>query len=85
MNDTAIIDFINQKENQTMQIEVPLDITANELIFAMNQIFSLGFDMENIYDCYLTAENHIAFLKGTKTLGEFGIHDGSYVIFRERI
>ena len=81
--DTAIIIFNIVKRNFTADLEVPLDISANELVVALNSAYQLGIDVTNIKDCFLKAENPIALLKGNKTLAEFGIRNGSIINFTE--
>ena len=80
MKDTAIVEFVNGKEKT--DIEVPLDITANDLIIALNNCYRLDMDIENIFNCYLISENPIAFLRGNKTLREYGIRNGSWIIYK---
>ncbi len=82
MEDKAVVEFVNYSDNSQTDIEIPLDITANDLILALNDAYSLRVDIDNIFNCYLAAENPIAFLRGNKTLREFGIRNGSYIIFR---
>ena len=60
-------------------------ITANDLVLALNEAYGLGMDTDNIFSCYLVAENPIAFLRGNKTLKEFGIRNGSYIIYRRAL
>jgi len=81
--DTAIIIFNIVKRNFTADLEVPLDISANELVVALNSAYQLGIDVTNIKDCFLKAENPIALLKGNKTLAEFGLRNGSIINFTE--
>ena len=57
-------------------------ITANDLIIALNEAFHLEMDVNNIFNCYLVAENPIAFLHGNKELSEFGIRNGTKIIFK---
>ena len=64
-------------------LEVPLEITANELVLALNTAYGLGIDTTDIKNCYLKSENPIALLRGNKTLKEFGIRNGSIVNFTE--
>lgn len=80
MKDTAIVEFINM--GQKTDLEVPLDITANDLIIALNSAYNLQMDTENIFNCYLIAENPIAFLRGNKTLREYGIRNGTQIIHK---
>ena len=84
MEDKVIVDFYNDETKQTTEIEIPLDITANDLALALNEAYDLKMDTENLYGCYLTSENPIAFLRGNKTLRDFGIRRGTIIIFARR-
>jgi uncharacterized ubiquitin-like protein YukD len=81
--DTAIIVLKIPKRSVIADLEIPLDISANELVFALNMAYDLGIDTSNIKDCYLKAENPIALLKGNKTLSEFGLRNGSVINYTE--
>jgi uncharacterized ubiquitin-like protein YukD len=81
--DTAIIVFNIIKRNFTVDLEVPLDISANDLVNALNTAYELNIDTSDIKNCYLKAENPIALLKGNKTLAEFGLRNGSVINFTE--
>lgn len=82
-NETAIVVLRLHKRNFTTDLEVPLDITANELVVALNTAYDLGIDTSDIKNCYLKAERPIALLRGNKTLAEFGIRCGSVINFTE--
>ncbi len=82
--DKAIIVFNNGKWNTTVDIEVPLDITATELVIGLNIAYDLGIDTSNIKNCYLKAENPIALLRGNKTLAQYGIRNGSVIFYTEQ-
>ncbi len=64
-------------------IEVPLTITTNDLIVALNQAYDLGIDTNDVVNCFLKTENPIALLKGNRTLEEFGLHDGTVLIISD--
>ena len=81
--DKVIIVFNNGKLNTTVDIEVPLDITATELVVGLNTAYDLGIDTSNIKNCYLKAENPIALLRGNKTLAQYGIRNGSVIFYTE--
>lgn len=81
--DIAIIVFNIVKRQFSVDLEVPLNITANELVVALNTAYELGIDTSNIKNCYLKAENPIALLRGNKTLSEYGIRNGSVITFTE--
>ena len=79
----AIIVFNNIKLNTSVDIEVPLDITATELVIGLNAAYDLGIDTSDIKNCYLKAENPIALLRGNKTLDQYGIRNGSIIYYTE--
>ena len=81
--DTAIIIFNILNRGFTADLEVPLDISGNDLTIALNQAYQLGIDTSDIKNCYLKAENPIALLRGNKTLKEYGIRNGSIINFTE--
>lgn len=82
MNEKAIVEFINKNDNRKTELEIPINITANDLIIALNKAFNLEMDIDNIFNCYLVAENPIAFLHGNKELSEYGIRNGTKIIFK---
>lgn len=80
-NDTAIVIFNIRKRNITVDIEIPLSITANDLVLALNTAYELEIDTSDIKNCYLQAENPIALLRGNKTLEEYGLRNGSVIYY----
>ncbi len=82
-NEKAIIIFNMVHKKISVDLEVPLDISANELVTALNTAYNLEIDTTNIKNCYLKAEKPIALLRGNKTLGEFGIRNGSIINYTE--
>lgn len=83
MDNKATIIFKIKKRNMEYDLEIPLFITANELVLALNEAFQLEIDTENIENCYLKAERPIALLKGNRTLDDYGIRNGSIINFTE--
>ena len=81
--ETAIVMFKMIRKNLSLDLEIPLNISANELVEALNTAYDLGIDVSDIKNCYLKSENPIALLKRNKTLFEFGLRDGSVIIFTE--
>lgn len=67
------------------ELEIPTNMTANDLIVALNQLFDLGMNTNKIQSCYLKAENPIALLKGDKTIADIGLINGSIVIYNDNI
>lgn len=81
--EVVIIIFNIVKRNITADLEIPLDISANELVLALNFAYDLNIDTSDIKSCYLKAENPIALLRGNKTLAEFGLRNGSIINYTE--
>lgn len=81
--DKAIVVFYMLKRNAAVDLEIPLYITANDLVVALNTAYDLGIDTSDIKNCYLKAEKPIALLKGNKTLAEFGVRNGTIISFTE--
>ena len=79
--DKAIIIFNNHREGTVIDIEVPLEITAMELFIGLNTAYGLGFDTTDIKSCYLKSENPIALLRGSKTLAQYEIRNGSIISY----
>ena len=79
----AIIIFNIMKRGTSVDLEVPLDITANDLVIALNTAYGLNIDTSDVKNCYLKAEKPIALLKGNKTLAEFGVRNGTEINFTE--
>ena len=66
--ETAIIIFHIHKEHRTVDLEVPLDLTAKELAAALNEAYGLGVDLSDINNCYLK---------------EFGVRNGTIISMAE--
>lgn len=81
--ETAIVIFHIAKRNFSVDLEIPLHITANELVLALNAAYELNIDTSDIKNCYLKAENPIALLKGNKTLADYGLRNGSDIYYTE--
>lgn len=83
MNDNKVIVIFRCKQFEGgIDIEIPLGISANELIYGLNQGFNLRINMDNPEECFLRMENPIGFLRGDTLLSEYGIRNGS-VIYAE--
>lgn len=76
----AVILFWDMKTDTRVDLEVPLSITADEFVHAMNQTYHLGMDSDN--SAYLQMEHPIALLKGDETLEKLGMRMGSIVLFK---
>ncbi len=75
MNDekaTVILFFKSQ--NRKIDIEIPLDITFDELAKGLGQAFKIT------PPDHISAENPIVLLKGSRNLRQFNIRNGSILI-----
>lgn len=80
MNNDRIVAVLHwHKKGCKMDIDIPLDITANELIVGLNDGLKLGMDISDLSKCHLKTENPIAFLKGNKLLKEYGLRNGTVI------
>lgn len=75
----AIIIFRCKKKNIDADLEVPLDINTTELLVALNAAFDLSVDTSDVKNCYLKAELPTVLLRGTKTLAELGVRNGTVI------
>ena len=76
---TIIFKIVNK--NITKDVEIPLDISANELVIALNEAYELGIDTNDVKQCYLKSERPIALIKGSKSLKEYGLRNGTVIYF----
>lgn len=81
MDNRAIIILRMQRMNADIDLDVPLDISANDLVIALNTAYNLGIDTTDAKNCYLKAENPKALLKGNKSLLDYGVRNGTVVIY----
>lgn len=79
MEDHIIVTFEMHKRGRGVDLELPLDMTAMELVEGLNKAYVLGIDLEDPAQCYMACQNPIALLKGMKTLREYGLHNGSVI------
>lgn len=83
MKNKAIVVFRINRKNFETDLEIPLDITANDLVNALNIAYELDIDTNDMKNCYLKAENPITLLKGNRMLSEFGVRNGTIINFTE--
>lgn len=84
MNSDRITAILNiHKKNTKIDVDIPLDITVNELIIGLNEGFQLGLNIGDLSKCYLKTENPIALLKGNKSIAEYGLRNGTTINITE--
>jgi uncharacterized ubiquitin-like protein YukD len=83
MENRAIVVFNIPKRRFSVDLDIPLDISANDLVNALNAAYDLGIDTADIKNCYLKAERPVSLLKGNKELSAFGVRNGTEIYFTE--
>ena len=78
---SVVVSFEMIRRKQRVDIDVPLEITAKELVSALSDAYGLGIDTDDMKKCYLQAENPVALLRGSRTLEAFGLRNGSRIYF----
>lgn len=58
-------------------LEIPLNISANDLILAFSGLYGFPVNPDNIFSYYLKADNPKALLRGEKMLSEYGLRTGT--------
>ena len=76
MMNSAIV-IVHLPDGGTKDIEVPTDITANQLIDALWQ----GLKMNGRRPVSLRTDNPVAYLRGNQKISEFGFHHGTSIYF----
>ena len=83
MDNKAIVIFRIQQKHIEEDLEIPLDISANDLVVALNTAYNLGMDVSDVKRCYLKAERPVALLRGNKKLADFGVRNGTIISFMD--
>lgn len=81
MAETAVVIFKEFKNNRQVDLEVPLNITARELVIGLNTAYDLNIDVDDIKRCYLKVENPLILLRGNMLLKDAGIRNGSIISY----
>ena len=79
MDKRAVVHLNLLERQEQMDIDVPLDINAGELLEALNDAYSLGLSIDESGNVYVKAENPVVLMHGRKTLGQYGIMNGSTI------
>ena len=82
-NDYVRVIFNLADRNEKHDLDIPLNISAYELMVSLNSAFELGVDVSNVRNCFLSAERPIALLRGELTLRELGIREGSLITYKK--
>ncbi len=67
--------IVHMKDGKKTDIDVPLDITANQLIDALHE----GLHQTQERPLALRTDNPIAYVTGDQLLSDFGFHHGTEI------
>ena len=81
MTDSVVVIFMNVEKNINVDLEVPLYITARELVIGLNEAYELDIDINDIKKCYLKVDNPVMLLRGNMLLRDAGIRNGSVISY----
>ena len=73
-----ILDIL--KTNEQHDVEVPLDISADDLVVALTNAYGLNINLDDIGQRYVKTENPIRLLKGRKLLKDYDLKNGTRII-----
>ena len=82
--DTAIVEFVDQVRGRSVDVQIPLFLSADELVKALTIAYDLPLNLQDPTQVYLRSENPIALLAGKQSLEELGVTNGTRVIFEPR-
>lgn len=82
-SEKADIIFCASIKQIKVELEIPLHISANELVLALNDAYQLGIRTNDVKNCYFQSESPVALLKGNKKLSEFGVRNGTIIYYVE--
>lgn len=75
----AIVYLYIHGRNEKFELDIPLDITAYELLIGLNEAYHLNMNMTDVSTCFLKTENPIALIRGNRLLSEYGLRNGTII------
>ena len=82
--DMVSVEFHDGSRNRVTDVQIPLFLTASELVAALTHAYDLPIRLEDSTQVYMRSENPIAFLAGPQTLEMLGIANGTRIFFDPR-
>ena len=80
-DEKAVVTFWVSNKNMCVDIEIPLEISGDELVRALNTAYDLGIDVSDSGACFLRSENPVALIKGKRLLRDLGIRNGTMISY----
>lgn len=84
MKDRIIVQLIDHTNGSQRDLSLDANISAYELFAGLNSALGWGCDVTDNSVCYLAAENPVALLRGSASLRELGLRDGSTLHYTGR-
>lgn len=75
----AVVSVYIHSRNEKYELDIPLDITAYELIIGINEAYHLDINTTDVSTCFLKTENPIALIRGNRLLSEYGLRNGTII------
>ncbi len=79
--DMVSVEFHDGSRGRTVDVQIPLFLTGNELVTALARAYDLPMDINDPTQVYMRAENPIALLAGQQTLEQLGIANGTRIFY----
>lgn len=79
-----VITFVDEEKNQHHDLEVPDEISADELIVALHTAYKMQGSTADPRNAYMRMEYPIGLIKGSNSLKELGMRNGSIVYSGKR-
>lgn len=79
-----VITFVDEEKNQHHDLEVPDEISADEFVNALQLVYKLHGSTVNPRDAYMRMEYPVGLIKGSHSLRELGMRNGSIVYSGKR-
>ncbi len=77
-----IFAVLHLEDGEEIDLDLPAAITAEELLEGLNEGMGWGIESRKIRQWYIRAENPTALLKGSDSLEQARLRDGSALFFR---
>lgn len=80
----VVITFVDEEKNQNHDLEVPDEISADEFVAALHIAYKMQGSTADRRNAFMRMEYPIALIKGSHSLKELGMRNGSIVYSGKR-
>ena len=82
--DMASVEFHDLTRQRVVDLQIPLYISCDELVYALKKAYDLPIDLSDVTQIYMRSENPVGFIAGRETLESIGITHGTQIFFEPR-